>query len=546
VDTGEYDVLVLGAGPNGLTCAAYLARAGARVLVLEKRFEVGGTLSTDDYSTPFHYNIAQATVPIGSASPPFVDLGLTELGVRFIEPEVAAAFLPADGARALVVRQGGRELGEGVAEALQAAERIVAPLLYCPPAEPEDVAEVVSAAGGQSLLELAAMTPAQLAASVQDDRAAGLMRYLCAVSGFFAADGPLGLLGAWAVLQQLRPILVMGGSKSLALGLYRSAVAAGAEYRLVADVVSVYQDADRLRATCRDGREFRARAVVSTLDLVTTFEELLPSEAVPAETAEMVKGWRFDETGPFTGHFGIKGAAPESADRDASNAFMQILGFSGDSDVAEAVAAVRNGQQTAAPCGHLSVTTRYDSRQAAAGPYGPLHTLRFSTLFPRTGQTAGWARKRTEHRSELWDSLRERMPLLGQSRLLFSFADGPPDIEQRFGTTRNGSVRQGALTANQTFALRPHRALSRTRTPVPGLYLGGGSVHPGIPGSLAGGYHAAAAVCEDLGFTQWWPTPEILERARASGDLPDALLPSPRPTVHVPEQRRREARTPVA
>lgn len=545
MDTGDYDVLVLGAGPNGLTCAGYLARAGARVLVLEKRFEVGGTLATDDYSTPFHYNIAQATVPIGSASPPFADLGLTQLGVRFIEPEVAAAFLPADATHPFVVRQGGRELGEGIAEALQAAERIVVPLLYCPPAELEGVADAVSAAGDQSLLELAAMTPTQLAASVQDDRAAGLVRYLCAVAGFYAADEPLGILGVSAVLQQLHPILVMGGSKSLALGLYRSAVAAGAEYRLVADVVSVHQDADRLRATCRDGREFLARAVVSTLDLATTFEDLMPSEAVPAETADMVRGWRLEETGPFTGHFGIKGPAPESADREASDAFMQVVGFSGDSDVADAVAAVRNGQQTFAPCGHLTVTTRHDPTQAAAGPYGPLHTLRYSTLFPRTGQSADWARKRTDHRSQLWDSLLERMPALGQSRLLFAFADGPADIEQRFGTTRHGSLRQGALTADQTFALRPHRDLSSTRTPVPGLYLGGGSVHPGIPGSLAGGYHAAAAVCQDLGFTQWWPTPELLERARASGDLPGSLLPPPRPGVHVPEQRRREARTPV-
>jgi phytoene dehydrogenase-like protein len=76
---------------------------------------------------------------------------------------------------------------------------------------------------------------------------------------------------------------------------------------------------------------------------------------------------------------------------------------------------------------------------------------------------------------------------LADAKLPFGFADSPQDIERRFSTTRNGSVRQGALVTDQTFEARPHVNCSTGRTPVAGLYVGGGGVHPGIPGSLAAG-----------------------------------------------------------
>src|SRR5919198_5594813 len=93
----EFDVIVVGGGPNGLTCAAYLARAGADVVVLDKRFEWGGTMATDDYSTPFHYNLAQFALPLGHQLPPIMDLELDRFTVRLLEPDPALAFVPAGG-----------------------------------------------------------------------------------------------------------------------------------------------------------------------------------------------------------------------------------------------------------------------------------------------------------------------------------------------------------------------------------------------------------------------------------------------------------------
>lgn len=541
--TDHFDVIIVGAGPNGLTCAAYLARAGARVMVLDKRFELGGTMATDDYSTPFHYNIGQLALPVGHGLPPYEDLGLEEQGVRFIEPAEAAAFVPKGGQEPLVVHRDGRGLGE-LAETLEAAQHTVLPLLYAPPRPLAEVEQGISRGEGKRVLDLAVLSPGALVETVSDSRAGGLLRYLCALAGFTSADEPLGVLGAYAVLSQLHPVLVAGGSKSLAHGLFRAGASAGAQYRTVADVLAIEVVDGGVRVGCRDGREFSARAVVSTLDPRTTFVELLAEGVVPAAIRQAAQDWTYDVTGPFTAHYGIKGDPPRLASEEASSAVTQVLGFEDAADVAGGLDAVHRGELTDEPCGHLTVTTRHDPRQAAPGPYGPLNTLRFATLAPRSMPGGRWDRARAEHRERCYEALTRRTVGLADARLLFAFADSPEDIERRFRTTRNGALRQGTLAAGQTFAARPHEQVSGASTPIPGVFLGGGGVHPGIPGSLAGGYHAAGAVCEALGLTQWWPTPAVVERARESGALPESLLPAKRTAgAAVPVQRRGRAST---
>src|SRR5687768_16650383 len=123
-----YDVAIVGAGPNGLTAAAYLARAGARVVLLERRFERGGTFATDDYSTPFQYNLAQFELPLGEELRPYRELDLRAEGVGFGEPRLPFA------CEGLVIGRGGRGLGDKAERLLAEASGAFAPLLYRPPA----------------------------------------------------------------------------------------------------------------------------------------------------------------------------------------------------------------------------------------------------------------------------------------------------------------------------------------------------------------------------------------------------------------------------
>jgi phytoene dehydrogenase-like protein len=480
----ECDVAVVGCGPNGLTAAAYLARAGARVLMLEKRFERGGTLATDDYSTPFQYNLAQFELPLADELPPYSDLELEAQGVRFVRPQIA--FAVGDD---FTVRRGGRGLGAEVERMFAEASSAVGPLLYRGPHAAEEVR-----------LALAEATPRTLAASAADLRAAIALRYACGLAGFVEGDAPLGPIGAFCVARLFSPAIVVGGSKNLANGLARVAAAAGARGLVAAPVRSVEDTGNGFLVRLADRREIHARAVVSTLDPRSTFLDLLPPDLAPAELREAAADWVADGAGPFTAHFGIRGEPPAPAGGADGDALLRVFGFGDGDDVGHHFDGALRGELPAAVAGHLTVVSMHDPMQASPGPHGPLHTLRMQTHVPFEPPQTGWDRLRTDYRERCWEALVEHFPDLAGARRLFEFCDTPLDIERRFGTTRRGSVRQGALIPSQTLTARPHPSCSTGRTPVPGLYLAGGAVHPGVPGSLAGGYSVAALVAEDLGL----------------------------------------------
>src|SRR5579872_4510012 len=92
----QYDVVVVGAGHNGLTAAAYLQKAGARVLVIERRHETGGALVTEEFSG-FRFNLHANYMLMLDVAPPYRDLGLDADGCVFLRPEVEAALLKKNG-----------------------------------------------------------------------------------------------------------------------------------------------------------------------------------------------------------------------------------------------------------------------------------------------------------------------------------------------------------------------------------------------------------------------------------------------------------------
>ena len=215
------DVAIVGAGPNGLTAAAYLARAGARVVILEARFERGGTFATDDYSTPFQYNLAQFELPLGEELPPYRDLDLQAHGVRFAQPRFPFSARGEPGEPELTVGRGGEGLGGDLEARLASVER------GCRPA----ALWTASVGGGAGATRSPASWPAPLRWTSPATRAIRGPGRCCAT--------PAGWRGSWtgvrrsgssapyAVARLFSPSIVVGGTKSLANALFRVAVAAG-------------------------------------------------------------------------------------------------------------------------------------------------------------------------------------------------------------------------------------------------------------------------------------------------------------------------------
>jgi phytoene dehydrogenase-like protein len=312
--------------------------------------------------------------------------------------------------------------------------------------------------------------------------------------------------------------MAVGGSASLARGLVADITEHGGQIRCGVELGRILLRGGRaVGVELTSGEQIHSTGfIASALNPQQTFLELMPSQAVDASLREKAAQYRYNLLAPLLGlHLALdeppRYAAAQSRPQ-LNEAFMVILGLERFDQFHEVVAAHERGD-IAPPVAWGACPTLFDPSQAPTGKHAAF--LWEKVPFALRGDPANWAKEKDAHGARLLELWRELAPNLSRGIIKDQFVLTPPDTENTLPNMRHGDLLVGSFANNQVGANRPFAGAGRYRTPIPALYLCGGSTHPG--GNITGlcGYNAARVIAADLDRNIWWNPPDA-EKALAA------------------------------
>ncbi|MFQ5418128.1 MAG: phytoene desaturase family protein [Myxococcota bacterium] len=523
------DAAVIGGGHNGLVTAAYLARAGLRTLLLERRPVLGGACVTEELWPGFR--LSRAAYVAGLLRPAVVrELGLAARGLSLL-PRDPASFTPLPDGRGLLLGRDAAETHRQIRQFsardaerypdyerfLDRTARALEPLLDVPPPDPahlrvRDLGPLLRLAA--AALRIRKDLPRALALLLGPARPT-LERWFeseplrstlatDAVIGAWAAPSTPGTgyvlfhhvmgethgaRGVWAY--------VAGGMGRLSGAIADAAREAGAELRTDAPVASIDVANGRVAGvTLADGATVEAATVVSGADPHHTLLGLVGSGHLPDEWVRELRALDFrspslkinlalDRLPRFRGRPG-DGPGPEHAGT------IHVGADSLDA-LDAAFAAAQNGQLPERPLVELTLPSACD---ASLAPKGAHVASMFVQYAPYALSDSSWDAERDLFADRVFRLVDDVSPGFSES-VLHREVLAPPDLERVFGLT-GGNIFHGAMSLDHLLFMRPTPGWSRYRTPIGGLYLCGAGTHPGGGVMGACGRNAAREILRDL------------------------------------------------
>lgn len=524
------DVILIGAGHNGLVCAAYLAKAGLKVLVLENRAVVGGAAVTEEFHPGFRNSVAAYTVSL--LQPKVIaDLDLAAHGLRVVRRRLGN-FLPLPDGRYLKVGAGitqaevakfSRRDAERLPEyerRLDALADVLRALALEPPPNVTDggwwkaLPELVRAGRlGRRLHTLDETLRQELLDLFTISAAEYLDRWFESepIKAVFGFDGVVGnyaspytpgsayvllhhvfgeadgVKGAWGH--------AIGGMGAITQAMAKAATAAGAEIRTGCGVREVIVEDGRAVGVVTTGSDvLRARAVVANVNPKLLYERLIAPDRVPAPTRERMAHWRCG-----SGTFRMNVALERLPDFTAlpGNGDHLTAGIILAPSLAYMDRAYRDALEhgwSREPIVEMLIPSTLDDSLAPPGRH--VASLFCQHVAPVLPDGRSW----DDHREAVADRMIatvERYAPGFAASVLGRQIKSPLDLERDFGLI-GGDIFHGALSLNQLFSARPMLGQAGYRGALPGLYLCGAGTHPGGGVTGAPGHNAARVIAADL------------------------------------------------
>jgi len=523
-----FDVVIIGAGHNGLVTAAYLAKAGRRVLVLERRELVGGCAVTEEVWPGFRVSTAAYLTSL-LQDRIVRDLDLERFGYH-VDAKDPAFFSPFPDGRYLFMWQDrAKTLAEIAKFSRRDAERypayeehlerlsvFVESMLLTtppdfPPKRPGDFLEFLKVGA-----HLAKLSPKEMVGLVKifTQSAADFLdewfespevKVTLATDGVIGANGgPRSPGTAYILLHHCMGGVgvkrglwgfVRGGMGAVTQAMADSARSSGATIRLNASVERVLVRAGRARGVVlKGGEEIRAKVIVSNLDPVVTFQRLVEESDLDPDFVSAMRSFRIEGTS-LKMNLALSGLpdfrALPGAPGPQHRATMHICPSM--DYVEHAWDDAKYGRPSERPLLEMTVPTMYDPSLAPPGKHIMGIFLQYA---PYTLRDGNWDDLREPFAERVLDVIEEYAPNI-RSIIVDRQTLTPLDLERRFGIT-GGNIFHGEMSLDQMFSMRPVAGWARYRTPIPGLYLCGSGAHPGGGVMGAPGYNAAREILNDL------------------------------------------------
>jgi len=513
------DVVIIGGGHNGLVTAFYLAKAGFKPLVLERREQVGGAAVTDEFHPGFRCStLAHSAGPI---RPDIVcDMQLEKHGLQFITPDTCVSALSPDG-RALSLYQDANKSAQAIAafsqkdaakypefeRSLEKISRVIAEALATTPPDIDQpssgdlwsmlkTGRALRNLGKRDMYRVLRWGPMAVADLVGEYFENELLRAVIAARGIFGS-----FLGPWSAGSSLQLLIraagdphpagsacyAAGGMGALTEAMASVAKAAGVEIRTAAEVIEIrVKDGSATGVLLGTGEEITAKAVISNADPKRTLLKLTDPTHLSPDFVQKLQHYRGNGTVAKV-NLALAGLPDFTALKNGDGSALKgRIHIGPEIDYLErAFDESKYGNFSRQPYLEVAIPSLTDSTLAPQGK----HVMSIYMQYAPYKLKGDWESQRKALGQTVVQTLAQYAPNLPELILTHRIIT-PQDLEDVYGLT-GGQIFHGDLALDQFFTMRPLLDWARYRTPIENLYLCGSGTHPGA--GLTGGSGANAA-----------------------------------------------------